>query len=298
MASSHGYRIFGLNVRSDLEIRHWPAGSPPWDVRIVRGDVPRELPGTHTLWEGVFQGGPGRCLLRYPGAGDILVEDGNRLTVATTSRRTSSRLAHVLGATAFAAVLYQRGLLCLHASAVAWRGHAYLVMGPSGAGKSTTASAVLAQGGEFISDDLTAVIPGPGGKFIAVPSFPSMRLHGDAHEEMAGRIAAHGARETGEQKIRLEYTGAMARQPLPIARICYLEHDEALARPHLQSLVGQERLAALHRSLFRRRMARILIDPTRLAELMIAFAPRVEVVRLTRPRHIFSVDEVCDLLLA
>ncbi|HWZ95170.1 MAG TPA: hypothetical protein VNW30_08255 [Opitutaceae bacterium] len=297
MASPHGYRIFGLNVLSEWEIPYWPAGGPPWEVRVERGEVPAELPGAEVLWDGAFHGMRGRCLLHYPEVGRILIEHGERVTVAPAAGAFSAPIAHMLGGTGFAMVLYQRGMLCLHASAVAWQGRAYLVMGPSGAGKSTTVSALLAHGGEFISDDVTAIAPGPGGGFFATPSFPSVRLLADSHGELAGRIGARGALDPVDEKIRLHYTGTVAVQPQPIARICFLESDETIARPRAEPILGQESVGALQRSLYRRRPGRIVADPARLAEMTIALALQVQVLRLTRPRHGFALEELCALVL-
>ncbi|HVU32719.1 MAG TPA: hypothetical protein VHE61_04745 [Opitutaceae bacterium] len=297
MASVYGYRVFGLNVLSDAEVPYWPSGQPPWDVRIAFGDVPEEIGAGELLWNGAFQGRGDRCLLRLQGAGRILVEHGAQITIAPTAGYSALTLAHVLSGTAYAALLYQRRVLCLHACAVARDGKAYVVMGPSGAGKSTTASALLAQGCEFLSDDVTAISVASDGRHLAAPSYPSLRLLTDSHDRLANRIAAHAAFDPADEKFRLHYRGAVAAERVPVARICFLEKDVTIVRPHTIPLLGQEKLAALQRSLFRRQMGKIVVGPTRLAELILELAQAVEVVRLTRPERGFTVDELCALIL-
>ncbi len=298
MASVYGYRVFGLNVFSEVEVPYWPAGEPPWDVRIAFGDVPDDIAEGETLWGGAFKGRGDRCLLRLADTGCILIENGAQMTIAPKAGFSPSALAHVLSGTAFAAALYQRRVLCLHACAAAWEGRAYVVMGPSGAGKSTTASALLAHGCEFLSDDVAAISFAPGGRCLAAPSFPSLRLLTDSHGQLANRIAAHSVFDPADEKFRLHYRGAVARQSRPVARICFLEKDDTIVRPHMIPLLGQEKLAALRRSLFRRQMGTILAGPTRLAERVLQLAQAVEVVRLTRPERGFTVDELCALILA
>ena len=298
MVSTYPYRAFGLNMLSDFEVPQWPVGKGTWDVRIARGEVPAGLPNSETIWDGAFEGRQGIGLLKYPELGSFLIEGGERITAAVLPEANLVHLTGVLAGTCVAAVLYQRGGLCMHASSVAWKGRAYLIMGPSGAGKSTTASALLVRGCEFVSDDVTVVSRGVDGGYYATPSFPAVKLREDSHGELGSLINASGTLDPLDAKMRLRYGGAMAEQPLPIARICFLEYDDTIALPRAEPILGQERVGALQRSYFRRKMARVVADPQRLAEMSIDLAQRVEVIRLTRPRTGFALDELCALVLA
>lgn len=298
MEQSHGYRAFGLNILSCLEIPYWPPGAPPWDVVIERGGVPRELPGAEVLWEGRCQARIGACLIDFAQAGRMLIEGGRRVVVEPAQDSVPAWFVTLLATTGFAAVMYQRGGLCLHASAVARGGRAYLVAGPSGAGKSTTASALLKHGCHFISDDVTMITPRPDGGFDATASHPTVRLNADSHAVLdLAATAATEIRADLDQKFQLRYLGLRAEKPERIARICFLENDPGLARPRTLPLLGQERVGALQRNLFRRGLARAVADPAKLAALGIALAQEVEVVRLTRPTSGFMLDELCALVL-
>lgn len=297
MHSPHRYRAFGLNVLSDFEVPIWAAGEEPWDVSIVRGAVPAEPPSGEELWRGVFRGRVGMGWFDFPHLLRAQVDAGERIVVDPAPEIDPAWLTGVLAGTLCAALLYQRGALCVHASAVSWRGRAYLFMGPSGAGKSTTASALLARGGEFISDDITVVKQGADGRFYATASFPAVRLREDSHDELGAELEASRMRDPADDKFRLRYAGAMAMQPVPIARICFLESDDTTRAPRRATLTGHERVSAVQRSLFRRRMAKIVADPVHLATVSIALAQGVDVVRLTRPGQGFALDEICRLAL-
>jgi hypothetical protein len=170
-------------------------------------------------------------------------------------------------------------------------------MGPSGAGKSTTASALLQRGGEFISDDVTMVSAQPGVGFAATASFPTVRLRFDSHAEIGRGLEATAAAALFEDKVQLRYHGRVVDDPVPIARICFLETDAAITQPRVRPMLGQERVSILQRSLFRRGLARAVANPAQLAALTIALAQDVEVVRLTRPTTGFALDELCALVL-
>jgi hypothetical protein len=298
MEQSHGYHAYGLNILSCLEIPYWPAGAPPWDVVIAPGVVPRALAGEEVLWDGKFRGRVGACILDFPRAGRILIEEGRKVTVSMAPDSVPGWLAMQIATTGFAAILYQRGGLCLHASAVAHNEQAYLIMGPSGAGKSTTASALLKRGCHFISDDVTVVMQGTDGGFEATASFPTVRLNFDSHQVVdLGAVAPAIREENLDDKFRLRYLGLRVEQPQPIARICFLEVDPEADRPRVRPMVGHERVSALQRNFFRRGVGRVVSDPAKLAAVSIALAQQVEVVRLTRPTTNFALDELCALAL-
>jgi hypothetical protein len=74
-----------------------------------------------------------------------------------------------------ATLLYQRGLLVLHASAVEVEGQAVVFVGASGWGKSSLAASLHARGHKVIADDVVAVdlnssVP------LAIPGFPQVKL--------------------------------------------------------------------------------------------------------------------------
>lgn len=56
--------------------------------------------------------------------------------------------------------------LCLHASCVAVRGRALLILGPSGVGKSALALQMMALGADLVSDDRT-IVSARDGKLVA-----------------------------------------------------------------------------------------------------------------------------------
>lgn len=70
-----------------------------------------------------------------------------------------------------------RGMVPLHACAVAVDGKAVLIAGPSGAGKSTLTAGLILAGSPFLADDLTAVSVRADGRKRIAPGRPTMRLH-------------------------------------------------------------------------------------------------------------------------
>lgn len=59
--------------------------------------------------------------------------------------------------------------LTLHASCVAFGGHAVLITGASGSGKSSLALTLMAYGCNLVSDDQTTLTPGTDGLIASAP---------------------------------------------------------------------------------------------------------------------------------
>jgi hypothetical protein len=86
-------------------------------------------------------------------------------------------------------VALERGGLLLHSASIVRGGAAYLFFGASGAGKSTLAS--LDREGRIVSDDLTLLMPGPGGRLHVVGT--PFRGTYTAGDPVTGRHPLHSA---------------------------------------------------------------------------------------------------------
>ena len=128
------FTCFGLTVGSELPLAPLdplPPGGPGADVTVRRGPVPASL-GAGETGGGWLRAAPGRVLLDVPAVGRILIRDGREIVVdaaAGVSDRTAG--LWVLGS-GLSALLHQRGLLVLHASAVAGPDGAAALLGRSG----------------------------------------------------------------------------------------------------------------------------------------------------------------------
>lgn len=82
-------------------------------------------------------------------------------------------------------LLRLRGIVCLHASAVAIGDRAVAFVGSEGAGKSTTAAALAQRGNAVISDDVAALVEQEG-CFSVLPAYPHLSLWPDSVEMLYG----------------------------------------------------------------------------------------------------------------
>ena len=72
-------------------------------------------------------------------------------------------------------VMLLRGVVCLHASAVAIGDEAIALLGPAGSGKSTTAAAFAERGYSVLAEDVVT-LDDRGDHFLVRPGYPCIRL--------------------------------------------------------------------------------------------------------------------------
>lgn len=300
------YALYGLTVASDvpLPVRSAVAGSvllpseSTADVTMRVGEVPGRLAqATHRgpCWAADAT----RFLLDLPDIGRFLAEAGRAVTIQPAPGVAVEDILIFATGTAMAAILYQRGALLLHASAVGLGGRSFAFCGPSGAGKSTLVAALCRAGCDFISDDVCAIDQPDGGAPVIHPDGRVLRLYPDSIGHM-GLDAAIGSRV--RQELEKFHVSPPAHSPdttpLPVAAIYILADSNSADPPGIARLGPLEAAQALLRQSYRRRMALAYADRGQPAARTAALLSRVGVYRLHRPRDFAQLDETVARLRA
>ena len=121
--------------------------------------------------------------LRVPGQADFLIHlQPARIQIwpTITPAPDAATLEHLLVDQILPRVLAQLGGSLIHASTVRIGSRHVLFLGPSGWGKSTLAGLLYRAGHRVLSDDCVQLVAVPGGRFHAVPTYPSLRLNADS----------------------------------------------------------------------------------------------------------------------
>ena len=109
------------------------------------------------------------------GAARCLVSEGGRRIRLAVARDGGDALACLIDSV-LAACLQMRGILTLHASAVATVEGAVLIAGQVATGKSTLAAALVDRGYPLLADGIVGVAPAGGDTPLALAGFPCVNL--------------------------------------------------------------------------------------------------------------------------
>jgi hypothetical protein len=170
-------RAFGLIWHSDIDTPYFRTADindiPP-DVVISRTAQLKERRVVHSINRGFVYADGFRFEWNDIATFDVF--DGDRIEYLP-GPEWSGILPWPFYSTVAALLLAWRGAVPFHGCAVAINGQGLLICGESGAGKSSLASALVAQGAHFLSDDLSVIVPDADGTgWTLTTGRPGIRL--------------------------------------------------------------------------------------------------------------------------
>jgi hypothetical protein len=193
-------------------------------------------------------------------------------------------------------ICHQRGLLAMHASAVAFGNRVVAFAGPPAAGKSTLAAHCLAAGATLMADDVLVVSIDRAARVLAQPGMPNLKLWNDALAQL-GRNS-DGLRRDWYRAEKFHLPADRASEPLPLVRIYVLEPDDAAGAGMFDHLTGALAAEAIIANTYRIQYVdaagRRALHFRQCAEL----ANSVEVVRLRRIRGAEQLQSTAALVIA
>jgi len=261
--------LYGLRIEANLPVPGLPVHSESGriDVRIRLKEEAKpapvfSTPSGHFIYTSPNSGANDECNLRVGmlAGGDyfgFFYSDGARFAVGRQGREiwadwpenyTLEDACTYLIGPVIAFVLRLRGVVCLHASAIAAGGRAIALMGAPGAGKSTTAAAFARLGYPVLADDVAALDDQSGG-FLIQPGYPRVNLWPNSVRALFGAEDAlpRITPTWGKRYLPLDQNGyRFQSQPLPLGGIYLLaEREDGLAVAVVEELTGSEAFARL-----------------------------------------------------
>jgi len=177
MENNNYYTIYGINIKSDIELPELvkvSSENPNYDVTIKLGITPKSI--TNPLKIGVrYQAKKNELLLFVDNIANYYIVDGNLIVIEKLNNSTDSELRLFLLGSAFGALLFQRKIVPFHASSVKINNKATVISGVSGAGKSTIIANLINKGYTLIADDISPINISDNNFFI-LPGFPRVKL--------------------------------------------------------------------------------------------------------------------------
>jgi len=196
-------------------------------------------------------------------------------------------------------VMLLRGIVCLHASAIAVGNRAIALLGPAGSGKSTTAAAFSTRGYSILAEDVVT-LDDRGDHFLVRPGYPCIRLWPASVKALYGSETHLPKLTPNWDKCYLDLTERPQQfhvEPLPLAAIYHLsERRHDAAAPFVQTL---DRSAGLL-SLIANTYATRLMDKKMRArefELLTRVLNSVPLRRVTPHADPARIPDLCDVIL-
>lgn len=293
---NYSYYAFGLRIQSEMQIPEFlPQDSMlPAQVYVKCGKVPDSLAAPSK--EGVtLQVAPNEFLLKLEGIANYYVYDGQNIVIQPGSGGSEDDIRVFLLGSAFGALLHQRKIFILHASAIKYGNEAVLFIGESGAGKSSTANAFRLRGHAILTDDVCPIAFDENHRAVAVPSYPQTRMWEDTLQHLNVEYEHLRRVRLKINKRVLALNDLFCDSPLPI-RAIYILNTHLEDRCIISSLKGPEKFQALANYTYRNHMIDALGVQKSHFQFGMRLAQQIPIKVILRPDREWRLSEVVHLV--
>jgi len=317
LTGSYRCSIYGLGVVANSAIPGVPTSTiASEDIRISFGSLPawlHEVSDTQieTSYIADYKSPCGEPALRvfrvldgqyyrfrYADETEFVVDDaGSEVWAAWREPLTIEDTATYLLGPVMGFVMLLRGVVCLHASAVAIGDEAIAFLGPAGSGKSTTAAAFAERGYSVLAEDVVT-LDDRGDQFLVRPGYPCIRLWPAAVKALYGSETHLPKLTPNWDKCYLDLSENFQREPLRLAAIYHLgERRHDATAPFVQKLDRADGLMSLVANTY----ATKLMDKQMRArefELLTRVVNHVRLRRVTPHADPALIQELCTRIVA
>ncbi len=288
----NNYTLYGLNLASEILLPEVPKaeGSPDFTIEIA--DVKEPLnPLTQTA---LYRAGKNWFFLTVPNIVNILVTDGNKILVAPCPKADIQDVVTFILGPAILALLQQRGYFVLHANAVVNDDKLIVFSGRSGAGKSTLSAGFFKRGFKIFADDICIISQEIDGFFVQ-PGFTRLKLWADVLSELGEDIDMLHPVRAGLQKYNFETSTEFFNSKMRIRSIYFLStHNKN--EVELESINGIEKFNMVRLQGGLVRVQEACYSGEESFKFIMKLASNIEVKKLVRPQHRFSLNELVDII--
>lgn len=316
---SFRYQAFGLSLLSDQPIPGLlPATGEKTEAEVVivfeKDKAQKQMHEAKSLWYEsppdtigqllrvwVFDKDRSFLFLYSDGVSFLIDRSGKYIIVSWPDGLAFEDMIIYLIGPILGFVLRLRGVVCLHASAIAINDLAVAILSPAGYGKSTTAAVFATRGFPILSDDIVA-LSDRGDSFWVQPAYPRLHLWPSTVKELFGQEGTL-PRITPENpswdKCYLDLRHnpyKFQTHPLRLAAIYTGKPAEELDTPTLNTLSAREGFMALTANTY---SSRFLDKEMRMLEFEVLsrLATAVQVKCLETQRVWTGPQQISDIIL-
>ena len=286
------YSAYGLTLSSALPLPELLEGRGRADIYIELDQHKCIAPREHSQILCV-DASSNRAHLTWGPVGDLLIEEGRRITVIPDPDADEDALRLFILGAGLGVLLYQRGLLVIHASSVAIHNQTVGFIGAKGWGKSTMAASLHQCGHPLISDELLVVYFDPYDQPVVIPGPPQIRLWSDALVSTGGDPESAVQVRSGIDKYNVNATNTAAEAP-PFQNLYLLDVGDELS---IQSVSPSESFFGVIPHLYVYRFGSKFLQPTnatRTFKQLNLLLRKIKVKRLLRPWNLNKLPDIAQ----
>lgn len=288
------YRAYGLTIESELrfpELAAIPETTP--DVTVRYGTVPERL-DKPTITGLKFQATVDQVLIRTYRIAKILVSRGETALIQPRSGSREGDVRSLMLGWGLGALLHQRNILPLHASAISLGDDCIAFCAPSGTGKSSIAQIFVQRGYPLLDDNVVAVDFVDGEPRVH-PGSQVIKLPGEVLEKAGHSFPPPGSYLPALGKYAMNARQGLSNHSQPLKRIYVLTRGETKA-DILMPMTGARKFDCLMKNVFCLRFVRGTERLSRQFRMVESITARMPVMEVSLPDWPTPYDRAADLI--
>jgi hypothetical protein len=187
--AKYTYTLCGWHTRSEIPLTNVPTSQSSGNgvdirIQIALGASPLDKVANGFALA-IFEHDAERSLIRIRNVADYEIKEGKHISVWPAAGAANKDIELYLFGLVWSTLCHQRGILPLHASAIATKSGITAFAGRSGAGKSTIAAVMCSLGYGLVTDDILPISFGKHSLPGAWPYLRRLKLQKDLIAELA-----------------------------------------------------------------------------------------------------------------
>ncbi len=279
--------IYGLSWSLPFPTPELPETEMTSDVNVVLGKFD-EQSISWSLQGVCYKAAPGAYFLAVPGIARFLVTNGSQILIDAQADVPVQEILYFLFNPVAGALLMQRGILPLQASAVAKDGKAAILLGNSASGKSLVAAGLMQRGFKVLTDAVCAVHP--GGTPTIKAGCPHLLLWKMALKKLGHDPAGLNTVRPSIEKYQLPIPKNNYLSEAPVARIFLFAHGNENQLLE-NKIAGQEKFALLLGYAYHNQLIEALGVQKQMYPIMMSLAQLPQLTTVTSPLALHNAHE-------
>lgn len=291
------YRAFGLKIASCFEFPEFMPFSFEGgaDVRVRLGVSLCQFQ-SETQSE-YFDDFGMNYQLRVKDIANYDVRGGNQINIEVKCENQLNAVRLYCLSNAFAAILYQRNLIPLHASGIVVDDKLALFLGSSGSGKSTLLMSLRQKGERIFSDDVCVPFMHGRGDVLVHASYPMIKCWGDTLDFLDAVNEEKHLLLQGRDKYGIFFHQEFHLQALAPKFLFFLEKSDHESAVRLKTLSGVEVFSKLIAEIYRGKHFREEQHGKVLFEVLTNLISQTKAFVVTRPAVENSINSLTDMVI-
>ena len=292
MGRKFSYRIYGLNILSDIEcpeVVHLQDENITYDVVIELGKINEEI---HEL---IAKGQRSnytndQMWFHISDVATYLIQQGETVTIELAENASLSMVKQYLLGSCLGMIMLQRNMIAIHGGTILFDGNGIIFTGDRGAGKSTITSALRLKGYSFVADDVSSVEVGQ--PHMIHPGFPQQKLCRDAAETLGYELDQYKTLMSDTQmKYLIPASESFVNHQVPLQAIVELQESDEVNGIEVSVLSGQERLMTIYKNIYRIEMKQCAGVNPEYFKKCVTLTKDIPVYRLKRQKGVMTVEQ-------